>query len=213
MLFARYLHSASELPNGKVIVAGSFGNFGNRAELYDPVVGTWTNADLMSSARGNHIATLLPNGRLMVAGGYNGSFTLSSTELYEPTTGTWSMSSAMNAARRNYTATFLPNGNVLIVGGLAAGANGYLSTAELYDPDVIDYNRITGELLIGNEMHLSYAGFAGKRYVMERTFNLSPANWQPLVTNTAGVDGTLFFTNTPNTATNQFWRIRHVPWF
>jgi hypothetical protein len=58
---------------------------------------------------------------------------------------------------------------------------------------------------------LSITGTAGANYALDRTFNLAPPNWVPQVTNAAGTGGTLVFTNTPNPATNNFWRIRSVP--
>jgi len=41
----------------------------------------------------------------------------------------------------------------------------------------------------------------------------SPANWLPQATNTADALGNLIFTNAPDPATNDFWRIRSVPYF
>jgi hypothetical protein len=38
-----------------------------------------------------------------------------------------------------------------------------------------------------------------------------PINWIPQATNPAGSFGALMFTNPPDTATNNFWRIRSVP--
>ncbi len=73
------------------------------------------------------------------------------------------------------------------------------------------YNRISVQLLSGGNVRLSYVGIAGTNYALDRTFNLSPVNWVPQVTNPAGAGGTLVFTNTPNKATNNFWRIRSVP--
>src|SRR5262249_5248418 len=93
---ARNSHTATLLPNGKVlVVAGgywsgtpcpcSFNNL-NSAELYDPATGTWSITASLITARNSHTATLLPNGKvLVVAGGY-----LNSAELYDPATGTWS---------------------------------------------------------------------------------------------------------------------------
>ncbi|MFN2514069.1 MAG: Kelch repeat-containing protein, partial [Pyrinomonadaceae bacterium] len=73
-------HSATLLPNGKVLVAGGFnrGVVGS-AELYDPVAGTWSFTGNLNVARADHTATLLPNGKVLVAGGN----TLE-TELYDP---------------------------------------------------------------------------------------------------------------------------------
>src|SRR2546422_259155 len=92
MVAARYNHTATLFPNGKVLVAGGYNGPGlSSAELYDPVTGIWTATGSMTALREEHVATLLPNGKVLVAGGYTG-FTggeQSSAELYNPTTGTW----------------------------------------------------------------------------------------------------------------------------
>jgi hypothetical protein len=82
----------------------------------------------------------------------------------------------------------------------------------VYEADPAGYNQITGRLLGGGDMQLSYLGIAGTNYVLERTFDLSPViNWVPQLTNPAGAGGILIFTNTPVPTTNNFWRIRSVP--
>src|SRR5215831_11256327 len=71
---ARSAHTATLLPNGKVLVAGGYnGSYLSSAELYDPGTGTWTATGSMGTARRGHTATLLPNGKVLVAGGFNGS--------------------------------------------------------------------------------------------------------------------------------------------
>ena len=75
----------------------------------------------------------------------------------------------------------------------------------------LGYNQISIQLLSDANVRLSYVGSAGKNYALDSTFNLSPANWVPQLTNPAGVGGALVFTNTANAATNNFWRIRSVP--
>jgi len=70
---ARISHTATLLPNGRVLVAGgSDGTSGNRlssAKLYDPVTGGWSVSGSMATPRESHTATLLPNGQVLVAGG------------------------------------------------------------------------------------------------------------------------------------------------
>jgi len=74
------------------------------------------------------------------------------------------------------------------------------------------YNQITSQLLSGGNMRLSYVGSNGMNYSLDRSYNLSPPiNWVPQMTNSAGVDGLLIFTNLANASTNNFWRIRSVP--
>ena len=69
---ARRNHTATLLPDGKVLVGGgidsSFSPY-TSAELYDPANGTWSAAGNLTTARSNHTATLLPNGKVLVAGG------------------------------------------------------------------------------------------------------------------------------------------------
>ena len=73
------------------------------------------------------------------------------------------------------------------------------------------YNRISGQLLNGGNVRLSFVGMAGTNYALDRSFSLTGTNWAPQVTNPAGSGGALVFTNTPNHATNNFWRVRSVP--
>jgi hypothetical protein len=85
---SRVGHTASLLPNGKVLVAGNIFDGGNHAELYDPDTGMWTSTSSLNAGRAGHTATLLPDGKLLVAGGQvadatNKTIALNSAELYE----------------------------------------------------------------------------------------------------------------------------------
>ena len=73
------------------------------------------------------------------------------------------------------------------------------------------YNQITGQLLGGTNVQLSFVGIALKNYALDRSSSLSPPNWIPQATNPAGSFGALVFTNPPDATTNNFWRIRSVP--
>jgi uncharacterized delta-60 repeat protein len=130
---ARYHHTATLLPNAKVLVAGGVGTSGflSSAELYSPGTG-WVTTGPLNTPRNGHTATLLPNGKVLIAGGYNGGW-LASAELFDPFTGTWTATGSLNTPRTAHTATLLPNGQVLITGGYN-GSNGGPASAELYDP-------------------------------------------------------------------------------
>src|SRR5438094_5551517 len=69
----RLYHTATLLPNGKVLVAGgtnsNSGEVFASAELYDPATGVWTNTGRMVYGRYRHTATLLTNGKVLVTGG------------------------------------------------------------------------------------------------------------------------------------------------
>src|SRR5450631_1128079 len=131
---ARRNHTATLLPNGKVLVAGGQNSSSllASAELYDPASGSWTATGNLTNARELHTATLLPNGKVLVAGGQNSGSVLASAELYDPVSGTWTATGSLGAAREYHTATLLPNGKVLIAAGLSGRS--LLASAELYDP-------------------------------------------------------------------------------
>jgi Kelch motif len=133
MAEGRSEHTATLLPNGKVLVAG--GNGLLAAELYDPATGTWSPTGSMAATHSEHTATLLPNGKVLVAGELGspeGPWDIA--ELYDPTLGTWSLTDNMITFRENHTATLLPNGKVLAVGGQILDGNYELASAELYTP-------------------------------------------------------------------------------
>jgi len=130
MTGARSSHTATLLPNNKVLVAGgqNAGASLATAELFDPTAGTWSATGSMTDARSSHTGTLLSNGTVLVAGGNPGP--LNTAELYDPTAGTWSTTASMADARASHTGTLLSNGEVVVAGG--EGASSVLASAELY---------------------------------------------------------------------------------
>ena len=112
---ARAFHTATLLPNGKVLVAGgeTYSNGGfyfSSAELYDPATGTWTATGALNTTHSSHTATLLPNGKVLLTGsdtGYGSGG--SSAELYDPATGTWTATGALNTGRHDLAAILLLN--------------------------------------------------------------------------------------------------------
>ncbi len=134
---ARAFHTATLLPDGKVLVAGGEAE-GSRmfasAELFDPTTANWSGTGSMGIERTNFAAVLLPSGKVLVAGGRNWGIPLASAELYDPATGTWSDTGAMATARDESTLTLLPSGKVLVAGGDGNSMQSIYATAELYDP-------------------------------------------------------------------------------
>src|SRR5579862_3167103 len=158
---ARVGHTATELQNGQVLIAGGANKmFGGAkifasAELYNPSKGRFSNTGAMLEARTGHTATLLANGKVLIACGDDGTMSLSTAELYDPATAMFTETGAINFPRDRCTATSLPNGKVLIAGGsqlLPDGSGGVLDSAELYDPSTGSFS-LTGTMTSAREMH------------------------------------------------------------
>lgn len=142
---ARYLHTATRLADGRVLVVGGRGIDGTKeldsVELYEPKKNRWADGPKLPAGRSGHTATLLPDGRVLVTGGTTheesaeGSrFVARDTvELFDPKSNQWKPAAPMAQARNWHTATLLDDGRVLVTGG-AREQKSHLATAELYDP-------------------------------------------------------------------------------
>ena len=89
MTTARTSHTATLLPDGRVLIAGGGkGEALNTAEIYDPSTGTFASTGKMIVGRGGHTAILLPSGNVMIVGGYGTApLEVAGAELYDPATG------------------------------------------------------------------------------------------------------------------------------
>jgi sugar lactone lactonase YvrE len=109
------------------------------------------------------------------------------------------------ANNSGYIFDFPPSGPNTFASGLSPK---FLAFQPVVNPS---YNQISGQLLSGGNLQLSFVGIVGANYALDRSFSLSPPNWIPQATNPAGAGGVLVFTNAPDATTNNFWRIRSVP--
>ena len=164
---ARGLHTATLLPNNKVLVAyGSNSNTNcylglSSIEVYDAGTGTFTEI-VGDSGVGifGHTATLLQNGQVLLAGGFVddkwdclGSYSSNGASLYDSVTGVLSAPGNMTTARGGHTATLLMNGKVLVAGGADQYPGGTGSaSAELYDPSTGAFTQ-TGSMAVARFRH------------------------------------------------------------
>jgi hypothetical protein len=106
-----FLHTATLLPNGKVLLVGT-GTTHNTAELYDPAANTWTptpNPNITHSGMG---AVLLGDLRVMVLDSANAN------ELYDVRNNTWSLAPNLASHSVDQMGCFLlPDGRLIQLGG------------------------------------------------------------------------------------------------
>jgi hypothetical protein len=141
MTMPRGGHTATLLPDGKVLIAGGgIANGGSLAspavastELYDPSTGTFSATGNLTVERWLATATLLNNGKVLIAGGSAAMESLAGAELYDPSTGAFTATGNMTNPWAD-TATLLANGKVFITRGNPDGPPPFLSSADLYDP-------------------------------------------------------------------------------
>ncbi|HEY3139412.1 MAG TPA: kelch repeat-containing protein [Blastocatellia bacterium] len=161
----RYGHTATLLPNGKVLVVGGggfpcSGNFcystvNSSAELYDPATGRWTYTSSLSR-RALHSATLLQNGLVLVVGGDNWGFDIgrfeyiNTAELYNPATEKRRPTVSPNTIRGSNKATLLPNGKVLVVGSHDLDSRPVVYSAELYDAATETWSSASAPSILGS---------------------------------------------------------------
>ena len=172
MSHARMDHSATLLPDGRVLVAGgyildslSITHALRSAELYDPARGSWETVGDLHDARLDHSATLLGDGTVLVAGGAvdaDAYRPVAGAEIYHPTAKAWTPTARLDGcapdpacvARAGHSATLLPTGIVLVVGGLGiqvaatdnvtSGGVDPVHSAETYDPSTRSWSATDG---------------------------------------------------------------------
>jgi len=145
MLEPRSGHSATLLPDGRVLIVGGMRrnqDFYRSAELYDPATGKFQPAGEMSIARVGQAAVLLQSGKVLIAGGWIGHGCTDSAELYDPATGKFTVIGKMTTRRGRPSATLLANGDVLIAGGADHDAPGGLASAEVFHAATLTFEPV-----------------------------------------------------------------------
>jgi hypothetical protein len=204
---ARYLHTATLLSNGKVLVAGGDGQYTAlaQADLYDPTVPPAGNfsptTSLNKLGRFAHTATALPNNTVLLAAGealqpcYRSHcpYPLSTAEIYDynvspptvsPTAG------VLNTARGFHTATLLASNDVLVAGGCTGGR---------YCPKVTAASEIYTPLTLSISTYSLYFGLEEKGVTSPgQTITVTNVSHAPV-------------TFTSVTASGDFWQTKTCP--
>ncbi|MEZ4307613.1 MAG: kelch repeat-containing protein [Polyangiaceae bacterium] len=133
--YRRRAHTATLLPDGRVLVAG--GTDGGQAngteggtqlstsEIYDPATDTWQDLPPLHTARALHTAALLPSGGVILLGGLDGTGS-ASPEVEVFLNGTWTPLSPLLVDRFHHASATLADARILVTGGV------HQATAEIY---------------------------------------------------------------------------------
>lgn len=168
MFVPRKDHSASQLPDGRVLVVSgqyaiTYPNivYLNSCEVFNPSVGQWFLTDSIDVPQVGNASVVLSDGRVFISGGH---YALKSCEIFLPISMSWSLTDSMTVGRDSHTATLLPNGKVLVVGGQGVGTG-----CEVFDPFIesfTDIDTITYDIsnhsaiLLGNGKVLIAGGYS-----------------------------------------------------
>lgn len=135
MTDARYMHTATLLSDGTVLIAGGHNNNSqtivSTAEIYNPDTLSFSSTGSMSVARWQHTATPLMDGTILIAGGATWTSVNNTAEVYTPSSRTFTTTGTMTSPRVDQTQSLLQDGTVLVAGG-SSNSSTYLASAELY---------------------------------------------------------------------------------
>ncbi len=153
MIEPRANHTATLLPNNRILVTGGKSSSGSldSVEIYDVDTDTWSPAAPLNNPRHSHTATrmLNTNQEILVVGGYVGTSVLNTFEVYDPINDTWT-GGDMDHARADHTATLILNGQVLVCGGYDGSQN--LTSCQLFTPGINTWTNISN-LSTGRRLH------------------------------------------------------------
>lgn len=150
LITPRYGHTATLLDNGTIFISGGLGVNSSllSSEIFDPKTNTSTTSIPLKKDRSYHTASLLPGNKILITGGASYKVGLVDThdsgEIINLTVGASAyVPNKMSNGRSRHTATTLQNGTILIVGSGSSDQKTFSNTADLYDPTLNQFVKIS----------------------------------------------------------------------
>ena len=141
-------HTATQLPDGRILIAGGLSPLGAVADcaLFDPATLSLAPTGSLTVPRAFHQATLLGDGSVLVTGGI-ASVTggaLAQAERYDPVSGVWSAVAPLHEPRVSHVAARLADGRVLVAGGADAFSPSAdaVTSIEVFDPLTSSFQKL-----------------------------------------------------------------------
>ncbi len=140
---ARFNHTATLLPDGRVLIAGGTTpdlegtDVSSLVEVYDPAANRFQTLGTMLRPRASHTATLLGDGKVLLAGGLTyassgeNSMATATVEAFDPGTGQSRLAMSAVTTRYRHAAARLASGHVVLLGGSEGG--GAIRIVEVFD--------------------------------------------------------------------------------
>ncbi|MGZ5967888.1 MAG: Kelch repeat-containing protein [Polyangiales bacterium] len=141
MKSARAAHAIVKLPDGKVLVAGGYGNADllSSAEIYDPTAGTWSDAGTFTSPRSDFDIVLTPSGKAVAVGGRDVE-----VNVFDESALTWSKVAELSDARYGHA--------TVVLGNLAYAIGGYADkTSDTLDLTTFSVTKTLPDLTVARQ--------------------------------------------------------------
>jgi N-acetylneuraminic acid mutarotase len=132
----RFSHTASLLPDGRVLVVGGIvdGRISRSTLLYDSLHDRWESGPATHALHAGQSTVTLHDGRILIAAGYGGP-----AEIYNPGAASWSVAGMAPRCSQTIMLT-LRDGTVLLASGISSTYHD-LRSAHLYDPTTNRWTR------------------------------------------------------------------------
>lgn len=147
-------HTATLLPNGRVLVVGGHDGTASlgSSEIYDPVGNSWSTPIATSHPTYSHTATKLSNGTVLVTGGYSTTEGVSNhAHVFDG--GSWVQMSDMRSPRLGHAAIAMRDGGLILVGGQTTGSGSHTNLVDFFNTNTQGFdsrpNDLTARAFLG----------------------------------------------------------------